>query len=331
MRRAMVSPARIELGARLGPYVVKDVLGRGSQGIVYLAQADGQDPVAVKVLRHDADDSARARFKREAATCASIRHEGIIKVLDHGDAEDGALWYAMERIDAANLERRLHELGPLEPREAARLVAALARATHFAHEKGVIHRDLKPSNVLLAGGSLETPKISDFGLALVLGGSKLTQTNAFVGTPCYLAPEVIQGEKASRASDVYALGAILYECLVGRPPFLGATIGALLDKAIKETPIPPRRLRANVPGPLERICFQCLEKSPLHRPPTAGAVAASLERFLGERRSTVTDVAREGAHRAWGLVTGAATVLLGVALGVEIGFWLGFYLSEVKW
>ncbi len=321
---------KLEVGSKLGPYTIKDVLGRGSQGIVYLATAEGREPAAIKVLRPDADENARARFTREAHTAKSLEHEGIVRVFEHGQEADGLYWFAMERVDFANLDRRIATLGPLEPREAARLVATLARATHYAHEKGVIHRDLKPSNVLLAHGSGYRPKIADFGLALVPGGGRLTQTNAFVGTPCYLAPEVIRGEKASRASDVYALGAILYECLVGRPPFLASSIGAILEKALRESPIQPRRVRPSIPAPLERICFQCLEKTPGHRPGTAAALATSLERFLGAPLppQRVTERARDGFTRAWIFVAKASTFVLGAVLGLEVGFFLGTLLAR---
>jgi serine/threonine-protein kinase len=233
----------------------------------------------------------------------------------------------MERIDAESLDRRLVAGGPLEARAAARLVALLARAVHFAHDHGIVHRDLKPSNVLLAGGSLERPKIADFGLALVQGGERLTQSSAFVGTPCYLAPEVILGETAGPASDVYALGAILYECLLGRPPFMGATIGAILEKALKERPAAPRRIRASVPAALERVALLCLEKVPQHRPPSAAAVASALERFLGERRKAgAVEAARESVGNARAALFRASQLLLGLALGLVAGFLVGLAL-----
>jgi serine/threonine-protein kinase len=321
---------KIEVGAKLGPYTIKDVLGRGAQGVVYLATAEGREAAAIKVLRPDADENARARFAREAATAKSLDHEGIVRVFEHGEGPDGVLWYAMERIAFANLERRVATLGPLEPREAARLVATLARATHYAHEKGVIHRDLKPSNILLAHGSIYRPKIADFGLALLAGGERLTQTNAFVGTPCYLAPECMKGEKASRASDVYALGAILYECLVGRPPFLAASIGAIIDKALKESPLPPRRVKPLIPAPLERVCFQCLEKAPGHRPPSAAAVATALERFLGAPPPSLVSAERalEGFALARATIAKTFSILLGFAIGGQIGFFLGLFLAR---
>src|SRR4051812_12798477 len=123
-------PKKIEVGSRLGPYTIKDILGRGTQGVVYLANAEGREPAAIKVLRPDADENARARFVREASTSKALEHDGIVRVFDNG-AEEGLLWFAMERIDFATLERRIATLGPLEPREAARLGATLARATHY--------------------------------------------------------------------------------------------------------------------------------------------------------------------------------------------------------
>jgi serine/threonine protein kinase len=195
-----------------------------------------------------------------------------------------------------------------------------------------VHRDLKPQNVLLAEGSLEKPKIADFGLALVAGGTRLTQTNAFVGTPCYLAPEIIRGEKATEASDVYAIGAILYESLVGRPPFIGASLAAILDRAVKDAPTSPRRLKPQIPAPLERICLQCLEKAPQHRLPSAGAIASSLERFLGERRQrNAGEAAREGLALAWVSFLRAASFLLGLVLGIAVGIEVGVFLASREW
>jgi len=352
----MPAPQALEIGARLGPYEVLDVLGRGSQGVVYLARRSGPAPwvavpaggeaeggegsapaaapepveVALKVLRPDADEGARARFLREAQTMARIRHDGIVRVLESGSAH-GLPYYAMERIEGVTLERRILSLGPLEPEGAARLVATLARTVEYGHEKGIIHRDLKPSNVLLPGGSLAAPKISDFGLALVAGGTRLTQTNALVGTPCYLAPEVVRGGKASEASDVYALGAILYECLTGKAPFEGTSIGAILHQVVTRQPTPLRGCGISAPGALERVCLHCLEKTPGHRPPSAGAVARALERTFGEReRLGMAREARERLALAGAGIRRSWTLAVGLLLGLELGFLLGLYLTVVR-
>jgi serine/threonine-protein kinase len=314
----------LEPGTQLGPYTIRDVLGRGSQGAVYLARREGEEQdQALKVIHPGADRAAVARFEREVVTLEAVDHPEIVRILDHGQAEGGLLYYAMERVEAsANLERRILALGPLEPTDAARLLVKLARAVDHAHEQGVIHRDLKPSNILLAGGSIEQPRIADFGLALVAGGGRLTQTGAIVGTPCYLAPEVVRGEKASRRSDVYALGAVFYECLTGRPPFAGPSIGAILSLVLRTTPRPPREARPEIPPALARICLSCLEKHPAHRPATAAAVARSLERALGEgsHDGSLLEDALAGASRLRVGLRRWGPWVLGALLGLEVGF-----------
>jgi len=318
---SMARPPALEIGTTLGPYTIRDVLGRGSQGVVYLARREGEDrDLALKVVHPESDEMALARFEREATTTAEIVHDGIVRVLDQGEAEGGVLWYAMERVESsANLERRILSLGALDPEDAARLVAKIARAVDFAHEQGVIHRDLKPANILLAEGSIQRPMISDFGLALVTGGSRLTQTGAFVGTPCYLAPEVVRGGKATPGSDVYALGAILYECLTGRPPYIGTSIGSILVAALHDPLEPPRKHVAGIPAAIERVCVQCLEKEAAHRPQSAKSVARALERAIGEGTESgefsmeSMAAARAGLRRSWPFV-------IGLLLGAEVGF-----------
>jgi eukaryotic-like serine/threonine-protein kinase len=325
--RVAPSAGTLSVGARVGPWTLTELLGRGAQGEVWKARR-GDELAAVKVMLQGGGegDRARARFEREATTAAALEHEGIVRVLDHGE-QDGRPWYAMAHVEGQSLERRLAQ-APLDPVDAARVVARVARAVQYAHDRGVVHRDLKPSNIILAGGALERPRVIDFGLAFVEGQERLTKGNAFVGTPCYLAPELIHGALASPASDVYALGAILYECVVGRPPFIGGSVGSILERTLHATPIRPRKLKPHVPGALERVCFQCLEKVPTHRPPTAASVARALERLLGERRQESLAVeAREtiavagaGLRRTW-------PYLVGLALGLEAGFLAGVYLA----
>jgi serine/threonine-protein kinase len=317
----MPRPA-LEIGTQLGPYTIRDVLGRGSQGVVYLARRDGDSKDhALKVVHPGSSAMAKARFEREASTTASLKHEGIVPVLDYGRAEGGLLWYAMQRVEAsANLDRRILSLGPLDAEDAAQLLVKVARAVEHAHSQGIIHRDLKPSNILLAEGSIKRPMISDFGLALVHGESRLTQTGAFVGTPCYLAPEVVRGGQASRSSDVYALGAILYECLVGRPPFLGTSLGAILERVMNATPEPPGRIQAGVPATLERVCMSCLEKRPEHRPANAEAVARAVERAFGKAKAPLLDDARESIATFRTRLRRSWPFLIGALLGAQLGF-----------
>jgi serine/threonine-protein kinase len=179
----------------------------------------------------------------------------------------------------------------MAPREAARLVRTLAEAVEYAHQKGVLHRDLKPGNILLDGDA--TPKITDFGLARLLPTSpdetappSLTETDAVVGTASYMAPEQAEGRAPaiSTATDIYALGAILYECLAGRPPFVGPTKIKILELVRSAPAVPPSRYRSGVPGWLEAICLKCLEKRPSHRYPSAQALADDLGHWLSDER-----------------------------------------------
>ena len=170
---------------------------------------------------------------------------------------------------------------PRPPEDAARLVQTLALAIQAAHDEGIIHRDLKPANVLLMGDG--TPKITDFGLAKRIGGEEgLSQSGEIKGTPSYMAPEQAAGraERIGPAADVYALGAILYEMLSGRPPFQGATPLATVGQVLEHEPVSPRCLQPKLPRDLETVCLKCLQKEPRHRYPSAAALAEDLRRFL---------------------------------------------------
>lgn len=278
-----------------GDYVVLGEMGRGASGVVYQAvQTRLNRPVALKILRVGLsdDESARQRFMREAEAAASLHHPHIVPVFEAG-AVNGELFLSMKSFVGGSLAERLAESG-YEPREAAQVVLDLAAATQFAHARGVLHRDIKPGNVLLD----EQGKafLGDFGIAKVLAGSESgTAPAAVVGTPAYLAPEVItEGARAATvASDVYGLGAVLYEMLAGRPPYPGKDPLAILQRVLSEEILPPRETRrrhdgrprrpvgeAPIPRDLEVICLKCLERSPGRRYASAMDLEDDLGRFL---------------------------------------------------
>jgi len=254
-------------------------------GIICQARQKSLDRiVALKLIRASslAKSDALERFRLEAAATARLRHPGIVAVHEVGE-HDGLHFYTMDFIAGRSLAAALRD-GPFAPRRAAECVRAAARAIHFAHEHGVIHRDLKPSNILLdAEGE---PRVTDFGLAKLLeSDSDLTMTGAALGSPSYMPPEQASGRHAevSRRSDVYSLGAILYECLTGRPPFSAATPLETMKLVTDQEPISPRVLNATLPRDLETICLKCLQKNPTHRYASADALAEDLTLWLRDK------------------------------------------------
>src|SRR5262245_17395878 len=310
-------------------YEVEAVLGRGGMGVVYRARHLRLNrPVALKMLLAGdcAGPSDRARFQREAEAVAGLRHENIVQVYDVGE-QDGRPFFTMEIVPGGSLAEKLAGV-PQPAREAAALVVTLAEAVGAAHQGGIVHRDLKPSNVLLTADG--TPKISDFGLARRLeSGERLTQSGAIVGTPSYMAPEQARGRAPALGPpvDIYALGAILYELLTGRPPFRGETAADTVLQVISQDPVPPSRLNARVPRDLETICLKCLHKEPPRRYASAAALAGDLRCFLhGEAIAARPEGRLErfvrGARRRPTLVVGlTAGVLLATAL-VGGGLWV---------
>ncbi|MCI0682421.1 MAG: bifunctional serine/threonine-protein kinase/formylglycine-generating enzyme family protein [Gemmataceae bacterium] len=266
---------------RIPGYEVQASLGRGGMGVVYKARhLKLNRTVAIKMMLAGgyADRQQLTRFLREAETVAGLRHAHIVQVYDVGDL-DGLPYFTMEFVGGGSLAQQLAGM-PQPAHRAAALVATLAGAVHLAHQGGVVHRDLKPANILLAGDG--TPKISDFGLAQRIdGGPGLTLSGVRLGTPSYMAPEQALGkaDAVGPAVDIYALGAILYEMLTGRPPFKAETAAETERQLIAGEPAPPSRLNAKVPRDLETICLKCLHKDPQRRYPTAAALAEDLDRF----------------------------------------------------
>jgi serine/threonine protein kinase/uncharacterized caspase-like protein len=283
-------------------YEILEVLGRGGMGVVYKARQVALNRiVALKMILAGghAGADAFARFRREAEAIARLQHPHILQIYDLGE-QAGLPWFAMEFCDGGSLSRRLRE-SPPQAEESVRLVEALARAVQHAHQFGVVHRDVKPSNVLLMSDG--TPKLTDFGLAKRFDedASALTHSGAIVGTPNYMAPEQAQGRRdIGPAVDIYALGAVLYECLTGRPPFRAESVFATLQQTLTEEPVVPSQL-AGVSRKLDAICLRCLQKDPRKRYPTAEALAEDLRGFLeGSRIQTEMPRARRaGGWRSW--------------------------------
>jgi tetratricopeptide (TPR) repeat protein len=284
---AFLSPSQGpgEIG-RLGPYGVLKSLGSGGMGVVFLArQARPHRLVALKMILAGRPGRERlARFRSEVELIARLRHPHVVQVYEAGE-HDGRPYYAMELVEGGSLAEQL-AAAPLPAPAAARLVQTLARAVQHAHDKGVVHRDLKPSNVLLTDDG--TPKITDFGLAKqlegeaeVCPGAPRTESGVILGTPGYMAPEqAADGREVGPAADVYALGAILYECLTGRPPFKAATVLETLEQVRSQEPVPIVRLQPRTPRDLQTICLKCLEKGPARRYASAAELADDLGRFL---------------------------------------------------
>ena len=244
-------------------YEILGELGRGGMGVVYKArQIKANRVVALKMILAGGHASATelARFRTEIEAVARLQHPSIVQVFEVGE-QDGLPFFSLEFCDGGSLDRKLKG-DPMLPVEAAKLVETLARAMHAAHRQKVIHRDLKPANILLAADGI--PKITDFGLAKKLDDVGQTREGAVMGTPSYMAPEQARGQTSALgpAADIYALGALLYDLLTGRPPFKGANVMATLGQVMHEEPVPPGRLQPGVPRDLETICLKCFAAPP---------------------------------------------------------------------
>ena len=310
-------------------YEILDELGRGAMGVVYLArQVRLNRDCALKMILAGAhaDAVSSVRFLAEAEAVARLRHPNVVQIHHIGEA-NGLPYFELEYVERGSLDRVLNGT-PWPARRAAELVEAIARGAAEAHRLGIVHRDLKPSNVLMADGA--TPKITDFGLAKWLNlDSGLTRTESILGSPSYMAPEQAEGHsrEVGPLSDVYALGAILYELLTGRPPFKAATVLQTLEQVKTAEPVPPSRLQPGLPRDIETIALKCLQKDPARRYADAGALAEDLRRFLaGEpilaRRIGVTERLWLWCRRnpTLSAATGLAAAALIAATAVSIAF-----------
>jgi tRNA A-37 threonylcarbamoyl transferase component Bud32 len=317
-----VPPVQSTSAASSGPprvpgYEILSELGRGGMGVVYKArQTRLKRLVALKMILagSHAGDAARGRFQTEAQAIAALQHPNIVQVHEVGEHE-GKPFFSLEFCGGGSLERKLRGT-PLPPREAAQLVETLARAVHAAHTHQIVHRDLKPANVLLAEDG--APKITDFGLAKKLDEAGQTQSGAIMGTPSYMAPEQAGGKTSDigPAADVYALGAILYECLTGRPPFKAANVMETLRQVLSDEPVSPRQLQSQTSRDLETICLKCLHKEAGKRYASAAALADDLRRYLNGEPIMARPVSRVERAAKWARRRPMITALLFLSAGL---------------
>ena len=297
-------------------YRVEGLLGRGGMGVVYRAwHLRLNRAVALKMLL--AGPCARPeeleRFLRESQAVAGLGHPNIVQVYDMGDVE-GRPYFTMELVEGGNLANQIRGV-PQPAHQAAARVATLAEAIHAAHQSGIVHRDLKPANILLTRDG--TPKVTDFGLARRLeGDGGLTLSGVPVGTPSYMAPEQARGKRQEigPATDVYALGAILYELLTGRPPFRAESATATLQQVLTDEPVSPTRLNPQAPRDLTTICLKCLSKEPHRRYSSAAALADDLRRFLRGEPIAARRAGRLERLARWARRSPAAAALLAISL-----------------
>jgi predicted Ser/Thr protein kinase len=332
--RVMASPAA-EPSRCFGDYELLDEIARGGMGVVYRARQRSLNRiVALKMILAGqlASDDDIQRFHTEAEAAANLDHPGIVPIYEVG-VHRGQHYFSMGYVEGPSLAGRLAH-GPLAPREAAQLVKSIAEAVHYAHQQGVIHRDLKPANILLDKSG--RPRVTDFGLAKrVSGTSHVTTTGQILGTPSYMPPEQAIGktDDIGPAADVYALGALLYVLLTGRPPFYAANPLDTLALVLRQEPVAPRQLNAEVPRDLETIVLKCLEKSPLRRYATAQDLADELGRYLAGEPIQARAVSR--TERVWrwcrrnpARAVAAGAVLASVLVLLVAGAWFNRRLSE---
>jgi len=310
-------------------FIIEGWLGSGGSGDVYLAhQLNLGRRVAIKVL-HDTGPDKRALFQREAEAVASLKHPNIVPIFEFGEC-DGQPYIAMEYAERGSLYHQVHD-NPLPWREAAALVAVLAEAVEAVHRQGIVHRDLKSGNILI--GADGVPKIADFGLAKVLGAEvSLIPPGAVVGSPAYMSPEQALGQSkvVNFTSDVYSLGAILYDALTGHPPFRGSTL-EILEQVCNNKPEPPRSAKVDIPLDLQMVCLKCLEKDQRDRYASAQALADDLRRILAnvpiQRKSWPLRLLRGARRRP---IAACGTLTLAIALCFGCMWWAGFHPNPTR-
>jgi len=269
-------------GRRLGPYKIVRLIAYGGMGAVYEAYHEGlQRPVALKTMHPSGMENEEdvERFLREAHAAARVSHPNLVSIHDVGEAA-GIRFLAMELVRGENLHERIRRGGQLDEQTVASVAAGAAAGLHHAHEHGVLHRDLKPANIIVAEDG--TPRVTDFGVAKAVGNARLTATGTALGTPSYMSPEQAMGlnEELDARTDVYGLGAIMYECLAGRPPFMEASHVATMQAVVNSELVPLRTWRSDLSRDLEAICHKCLEKEKEDRYADCAELIADLEACL---------------------------------------------------
>jgi WD40 repeat protein len=314
-----------------GDYELLEEIARGGMGVVYKArQITLNRPVALKMILAGQLASAAdiQRFRIEAEAAGNLDHPHIVPIYEVGERE-GQQYFSMKLVEGGNLTQHLPRYHS-DQWAAAQLLVTVARAVHYAHQRGILHRDLKPGNILLDGQG--QPHVTDFGLAKrVEGDSNLTQSGAIVGTPSYMPPEQASGKKGvlSTASDVYALGAVLYELLTGRPPFRAETALDTLLQVLEQDPAPVRTLNSKIDRDLETICLKCLQKEPEQRYGSAEALGQDLDRWCAGEPITARPVGRVERSWRWCRRNPALAALLGaVVVALMAGTGVSTYFAH---
>ncbi len=303
---------RQALSERVGPYVLEEKIGEGAMGAVYRAShVMLRRPTAVKILLSAASPIAVTRFEREVQLTCRLTHPNTIAIYDYGRTGDGAFYYAMELLDGASLDRVVGATGPLPEARVIHLLHQLCGSLNEAHMAGLVHRDVKPSNIQVCtrGGMHDVAKLLDFGLvkAVESSSAELTQQNVILGTPAYLAPEVILDAAASGpAQDVYALGAVAYFMLAGRAAFSGTKPMEICLQQLNVTPAPLRKRGVKISKSFETLIAACLEKDPRRRPTSMRELAAALPRSTWSVADEQQDTKKEKPHKALSRATPGA-------------------------
>lgn len=302
-----LAPKRLT-GTKVGKYTLKELLGQGGYGAVYVGEPKHGQNVAVKVLdaSHARDEDAIARFKREGETAKRLKHPNIVRVLEVGSSRSRQ-YLVMELVRGGSFERLLRREGA--PDKVLPVLLETARALAYAHEQGVVHRDVKPANILLTRSG--RAKVADFGLARAIDHSSMTTEGRMLGTASYMSPEQVRGERASAASDVYAVGIMIYDAISGELPFKSDTqLGFLYQHA--EVEPPPPTVRPPYPASLAALSLACLAKNPEDRP-TMATVADRL---------AATSLVRP---RRWRWIAWAVALLAVLAVLAALApLWLGY-------